>query len=716
MSDAQLWVVVGAGAIGGTVGGWLARGGEQVLLCDTDEEHLAAVARDGLRIDGPVEQFRVRVGAVPPDRLPPVLHRVVLAVKAHHTEAALAQIVPRLAPDGWVLSLQNGPTLPVVARQAGADRTVGGFVNFGADVVAPGRILLGNRAAFVVGELSGEPTDRLRLILDALPQASGTDNIEGFRWSKQAYGAMLFGTAVSDLSIADALGDPAYRQLFRALAQEAAAAAPVPLQPFDGFDAADLDGSIDRLVAFNRASAKSHSGIYRELAVRRRPTEADAMLGALPGPLIPRVVELVHAIEREERICERANLDLLAAYEAVERVGRSLNAVLTVLPVPSRAAAGPLHGLTVAVKDNIDVAGAVTTNASPVAVPPPAAVDAVVVARLRAAGADVFCKTNLLEYAAGTPSPAYGDTRNPRCPARTSGGSSGGSAALVAAGVCGVALGTDTGGSVRIPAAYCGIVGLMPTPGLLPLQGVFPLAPSCDRVGILAASVRRAAQVLGALAPGSLPQLPRRGPWRVGVLSSQLDDPAVEPAVRAVLAARLDELAGGGWLLEEVTVPGLADADEILGAIVAREAFQVHRERLAIAGTGGRPDYALGTRSLLEAGRAVSDTDYERARAAARDLRRQFDRALTGVHVLAGPTVPYPAPAHDPPFGAPEGEVEGRFTGPYNLTGLPAVSLPAGTVAADGCAEPLPVGLQLAATASADGALLAVAAAIEEWA
>src|SRR5207245_11200864 len=150
--------------------------------------------------------------------------------------------------------------------------------------------------------------------------------------------------------------------------------------------------------------------------------------------------------------------------------------------------------------DNIDVRGVVTTNASTVGVPPPAERDAAVVARLRAAGAELLCKTNLLEYAAGSVNPAYGMTFNPRDESRTSGGSSSGPAALVAAGVCDLALGTDTGGSIRIPAAYCGIVGLEPTYGLVPVAGVFPHPDSCDRVGTLTRSVAQTAARRGVLA------------------------------------------------------------------------------------------------------------------------------------------------------------------------------------------------------------------------
>ena len=282
---------------------------------------------------------------------------MLLAVKAHHTRDAMKTIAPRLAPNGYVVSLQNGLNEPEIVAAVGEGRVVGAFVNFGADVVGPGRILRGNRATFRIGELDGSDTDRVRQLAADIADAEVTTNVAGYLWAKEAYGAMLFATAVSDLSIADALADPAYRPLYLALAREVLAQATAPPEPFDGFDPADLDGSIDRLVEFNRGSAKTHSGIYRDLAVRHRKTEVDAMLGALEGPLIRRTGELIHAIEDGRRVCERANLDLLAAYERLERLGRPLNAVIDVVDAPDRAAAGPLHGRPVAVKDNMDMRG-----------------------------------------------------------------------------------------------------------------------------------------------------------------------------------------------------------------------------------------------------------------------------------------------------------------------------------------------------------------------
>ncbi|HST17928.1 MAG TPA: amidase family protein [Gaiellaceae bacterium] len=700
MSD---YVVVGAGAIGGTVGAKLVRDGHSVLFCDADPEHVAAINDGGLRIEGPVEAFTVEARAVSPRELPDELGTVLLAVKSHHTEDALVAIAPRLADDGFVVSLQNGVNEPLIASTVGEQRTVGAFVNFGADYLDPGRIFLGGRGAVYVGELDGTRSARIETLLRDLPEAKETGNILGFLWAKEAYGAMLFATAVSDLSIADALAEPRYRPVFVQVAREVLAAAPVPVEAFDGFDADDLDGSVERLVEFNRRSAKTHSGIYRDLMVRRRPTEK-AILAGIDGPLLRRTLELITEIEEGRRTCEVANLDLLAAYQRLHERAPGLNALITELPPGERAADGPLHGVAVAVKDNIDVAGVVTTNASTVGTPPEATRDAPVVRRLRDTGADLLCKTNLLEYAAGSVNPAFGMTKNPCDPSRTSGGSSSGSAALVAAGVCNYALGTDTGGSIRIPAAYCGIVGLKPTYGLVPVDGVFPLSESLDHVGTLTRTVEQTARLLAAMSSRPVELAPVDG-VRVGVLRRQTGDPDLTPGVHHRIHEAIDALAGIGFELVDVDLPELDLVDDALGAIVLYEAWQVHRSLFEREADG----YGPGTRALLELGAKVSEDDYRAALADKEKVAAGFDRVLGDVAVLAGPTVAYEAPPEDPPVGTPEGDLESRFSGPYNVAGLPAVSVPCGI--GEGT---LPAGLQLAAARGADALLLSVARRYEE--
>jgi 2-dehydropantoate 2-reductase len=270
-------VVLGCGAIGGTVAAGLARDGHDVLVSDADPAVVSAVNSGGLRICGPVEQFTAYPRAVAPDALPAVLDGpVLLAVKAHQTAAAAGLLAGRLGGDGFVVLLQNG--LPWGATAAvGQDRVIGAVVNFGADVLEPGVVLRGNRASFLVGELDGRPSDRVQSLAADLADAVATSEILGYIWAKEAYGATLAATAVSDLEIHAVFADPAYRRLLTAVASEVLAQAPVRALPLDGFDPADLDGSLDRMAEFNRRSAKTHSGIYRDLAIRYRPTEVEAI-------------------------------------------------------------------------------------------------------------------------------------------------------------------------------------------------------------------------------------------------------------------------------------------------------------------------------------------------------------------------------------------------------------------------------------------------------
>jgi 2-dehydropantoate 2-reductase len=700
------FTVIGSGAIGGTVGAHLVRDGHDVLFVDADPAHVEAMNSRGLHISGPVNDFTVPARAVVPGDLPDVLEGVVLvAVKSQHTEEAVAPLAERLAPDTVVVSLQNGLTADAILPAVGAERLLVCFVNFGADYLSPGEVIQGNVGTFRIGELDGRMTERLTTIADALPYAEATDAIFGYLWAKEAYGAMLWAGAVSDLSIADSLEDPRYQPLMLAIAREVLDQAPVTPMPFDGFEPDDLAGSLARLVTFNRGSAKSHSGIYRDLAIRKRPTEVAEGLDPLAGPLTAYTAELIRAIERGERVCEVANLDLLAALERLERLGRPLNAVVAAIPAPLRAAQGPLLGVGVAVKDLVAVAGSPRGNGNPEDMAGPAQTeDATVVARLRAAGADVFALSSLLEYAAGAPHPDLPEARNPLRPDRTAGGSSGGSAALVGAGVCRVALGTDTGGSVRIPAAYCGVVGLKPSYGVVSLDGVVALSPSLDHVGVLTASVADCVRVMAAIGDLQPDRGPSGGPVRLGVLTQQLDDPRLDPEVAELTRAALARLEGAGVALSPRDAGPLADVGALLEDILLVEAWQVHRETMT-----GRPEhFGAPTRRLFE---AAGRTDPELLPRALRRREELLPAALElcdGVDALVGPVVPYAAPELTPPIDTPEGEIEGIYTGPYNVTGQPAISIPCGTTA-DG----LPVALQLAAPVGADAALLRVAAAVE---
>jgi 2-dehydropantoate 2-reductase len=699
--------IIGAGAIGGTIGAHLIRAGHDVLLCDADPDHVAVINRQGLTIEGPVENFTVSARAVTPDDLPEHLDRVAIAVKSHHTSQAAELVRGRLAPDGYLVSFQNGLTADILSSVVGPERLIVSFVNFGADVLSPGRIMQGNIGTFRVGEQAGgRITPRVRELVEALPYAEATDNIMGFLWGKEAYGAMLYAGAVSDLSIADSLEDPQWRPLMLGIAREVLHQAPVPPESFDGFDPHDLEGSLARLVTFNRNSAKSHSGIYRDLMVRKRKTEVDDLLRDLAGPLTTYSGELIKAIERGERTCEVANLELLATYERAERLGRPLNAVVELFHAPLRAPDGPLHGVQIAVKDMIDIAGHVRGNGNPQSMrAESAAADAPVIASLRAAGADIFAATTLLEYAAGAVHPDVPEAMNPYNPGRTAGGSSGGSAALVGAGVCAAALGTDTGGSIRIPAHYCGTVGFKPSYGALPVEGVEALSPSLDHVGLLTRDVVTAARVFSALADsrasaGAIVS----GPLRVGVIAGQLDRDEIQPDVAKAVRDAIRVLEEAGCPVVEVDGDPFDQIEQTFSDILLFEAWRIHGPRVS-AEPG---HYGPETLRLLRSGSAVREDDYQKALARRAELLPAAAGVYSGIDVLLTPATPFVAPATTPPVDTPEGAAEGMFTGVYNLTGDPALVLPGGW-SRDG----LPIGLQLSSPLGTDLELLSAGLYVE---
>lgn len=317
-------LIWGAGAIGGVIGAVLAREGHAVHMVDIVADHVAAMRR-GLRIEGPVERFTQALPAFTPGEVSGRYERILLAVKAHHTEAALTMALPHLAPGGFVVSAQNGLNERVIAGRIGAGNTVGCFVNFGADWLGPGRILYGNRAAVAVGELDGQLTERARGIHALLslvePEAVLTDNIWGYLWGKMGYGALLFATALTPLSMSDAMARADHRPVYHALGHEVMRLAEVEgVRPlgFNGFDPdaflradrAAMDASLDRMVAHNRKTAKTHSGIWRDLAVRKRKTEVDAQMGimveigrarGLDLAVLAGMVALIHDIENGRR-------------------------------------------------------------------------------------------------------------------------------------------------------------------------------------------------------------------------------------------------------------------------------------------------------------------------------------------------------------------------------------------------------------------------------
>ncbi|MEU8849385.1 amidase [Streptomyces sp. NPDC048564] len=389
---------------------------------------------------------------------------------------------------------------------------------------------------------------------------------------------------------------------------------------------------------------------------------------------------------------------------------------------------GALHGIPMGLKDLIDVAGLPTTASSRARAGHRADSDSTVAARLAAAGAILVGKTHTHEFAYGLTTP---QTRNARNRGRVAGGSSGGSAVAVAAGTATFALGTDTGGSIRVPAALNGVVGLKPTYGLVPRHGVTSLSWSLDHVGPLTRTVADAAVVLSALAghdprdPASLPDPAEDqgpGPDGTGAPSADLTgvrvgvprnyyfdrvDPQVETAVRRAIG-RLETL---GARLVEVEIPMTRYIQATQWGLMVPEATAYHERTLR-----AMPDlYGADVRILLEAGELMPAGDYLRAQRARTLMRQEWARLLEQVDVIAAPTVPTTAvPAGQETVTWSDGTVESvshayvRLSAPANITGVPSLSVPVGH---DGAG--MPIGMQLLARSLGEAVLLRVGHAYE---
>ena len=329
-------LIWGAGAIGGTLGACLIRCGHSIHFVDIVGEHVAAINSAGLRITGPVDEFRVEASASLPGRLQGQYQTILLCTKSQHTRDATLALAPYLADDGFVVSVQNGLNELIIQDIVGPERTMGSFINFSADYHAPGEILYGGRGAVVIGELDGVISERLQrmhaILRDFDENALMTDNILGYLWCKEAYGAMLFVSALTHQSISEALTDSRYRELYIRAAQEVLQLAErlgIETCGFNGFepkaflakDAEGIDESLEALVAFNKLSAKTHSGIWRDLAVRKRETEvvmydpllAQAAAIGVEMSLTRAWIAMIREIEDGAREQRLANLDELKA-------------------------------------------------------------------------------------------------------------------------------------------------------------------------------------------------------------------------------------------------------------------------------------------------------------------------------------------------------------------------------------------------------------------
>jgi aspartyl-tRNA(Asn)/glutamyl-tRNA(Gln) amidotransferase subunit A len=427
-----------------------------------------------------------------------------------------------------------------------------------------------------------------------------------------------------------------------------------------------------------------------------------------------------------------------ACLRQIEARDGALNSFLTVCADSAREEArqlteelaqdryrGPLHGVPIALKDLYLTRGIRTTAGSRILRDWVPERDAAVVRYLRDAGAILLGKLNMHEFAFGATSenPHYGPARNPHDTSRITGGSSGGSAAAVQAGLCYGTLGSDTGGSIRCPAALCGIVGLKPTYGRVSRSGVLPLAWSLDHVGPMTRTVADAALMLEAIA-GHDPDDPSSSQRRVPSYTRQLEGgvkglrlgvpreffwyPA-EPAIRNQALATIQALEGAGAVVEEVSLPSMEYAADAQMTIIYAEAAAYHRPYMRTR----YEEYGRSVGLRLAQGLFVNSGDYLDAQRARRLVRREFLDRLKTVDALVTPACPILAPeigaqhlVVDDVVAPPQAFLV-RNTFPFNLTGLPAISVPCGA------ARGLPIGLQIAGRPWEEATILRIARAVE---
>ncbi|QPP05321.1 amidase [Streptomyces bathyalis] len=436
----------------------------------------------------------------------------------------------------------------------------------------------------------------------------------------------------------------------------------------------------------------------------------------------PTISTLAGALRRHET----SAAELLA--ESLRRIRKDnpvLNAFAVVDEAGAREAAraadeemaagidrGPLHGVPVAVKDLIDVAGLPTTCGSATSFGATATRDAEVVRRLRRSGAVIVGKTTLHEFAYGATGDrsVHGASRNPRDPSRISGGSSGGSAVAVAAGMVPLSVGTDTAGSVRVPAALCGVVGFKPAYDAVPTEGVYPLAPTLDHVGLFAQTTEDVQLGYQALIDGFAESRPRaEDGLTVGWIPPRdiaTTDPRMEELTQQALAR-------AGFTLSPVHGFPRGHREQslfkVFSTLQGREAFQVHEHHLE------KDHDRIDTEVLarLRRGREISSAHYARAEEARRELLQTVARLLRTHSVLALPTTPIVAPPLDArTVRVAETNLEVRtallsLTSPWNMTGMPAISVPAGQI--DG----LPAAVQLVTAPDNLHLMFAVAKTLE---
>ena len=420
---------------------------------------------------------------------------------------------------------------------------------------------------------------------------------------------------------------------------------------------------------------------------------------------------------------EVSPVDLVESCLARIEARRELNAFIRVMADEARAEGrhaaaeiargqyrGPLHGIPVSIKDLVDIAGIPTTAASAVPARTPAT-DAPIVRRLREAGAVIIGKTNLHEFAFGTTTDdsAFGPVHNPFDMKRSAGGSSSGAAVALVEGMCLASIGTDTGGSIRIPSAACGTVGLKPTYDEISRLGVVALSHTCDHVGPMTTCVEDARIMFDVLRETDRRELTAPARLTFGVPSGYLTE-VLDREVRASLARVRDSLSSAGHRVVDVDLDAARSTPAIYLHVVLPESAWYHQPLL----DAYADRYSPNVRLRLEMGGYVLAEDYVRAMHLRSRLTGAVDDALADVDALLLPALPIPAPE----LGAQSVEIDGdtepvraamlRLTQPFNLTGHPAIAMPSGRTRAG-----LPIGMQLIGRRHRTDELLAIALAVE---
>jgi aspartyl-tRNA(Asn)/glutamyl-tRNA(Gln) amidotransferase subunit A len=415
-----------------------------------------------------------------------------------------------------------------------------------------------------------------------------------------------------------------------------------------------------------------------------------------------------------------------ACYRQIERLNPTLNAFITVIPpqVEETPSTGylPLQGIPVAVKDLYNTKGIRSTGGSKFFADHIPNEDAFVVEKIKKAGAHIIGKTNTHEIALGVTNnnPHFGACRNPWDVTRTPGGSSGGSAVAVATGMSLAALGTDTGGSIRIPASLCGVVGLKPTYGRVSLRGILPLSWNLDHAGPITKRVEDAAlflQIMGGYDsedPASYKTLPgdfsshmrdtirdRKVAFAVGEFIEEVTHPEVLAAVRNAA----DVLSQHGAIIEELNTDFLREAALANALMTQADGAAFHRERLK-----EHPDwFGEDVRKRLETGAGFTSSEYALARRTQAEVRRRCELLFESYDALILPTTPIPAPVLEGENAVERARLLTRFTAPFNLTHLPALSVPCGFTK-DG----LPIGLQVVSRAWNESGVLRIGYTYQE--